>query len=79
MNDFFLKFTEKSQAAEVLNDYKGSVDFIGVIYARTGGTEEEPIMSEIPGWHVNLRGVENEEIKKYLVEVKTPFRLWLDL
>ena len=31
------------------------IDVIGTHYERTGGTDEEPVYSQVPGWHVNVR------------------------
>lgn len=32
-----------------------AVDVIGVWYERTGGTDNEPVMTQLPGWHANVR------------------------
>ena len=31
------------------------IDVIGTHYERTGGTEEESVYTQVPGWHVNVR------------------------
>lgn len=82
--DMYLTFKNEAEAKSVL--YKDqeqakytNIDTIGVISKRTGGTDEEPIMSPIPGWHVNVRVVEGEDadaLKPFEVEVKTPMRVW---
>jgi len=76
MTDYYLKFTSEEQAAAALEGYEGSVDVIGTIYERTGGTDDEPTMTAISGWHVNLRGPESAAFQEYTVEVNTPYRVW---
>ena len=76
MIDMFLKFTDEAQATEALDGYEGSIDTIGIIYKRTGGTDEEPVMTALPGWHVNVRGPESEALTQFSVEVNTPVRVW---
>jgi hypothetical protein len=76
MTDLHLKFTDEAQATEALDGYEGSIDTIGIIYKRTGGTDEEPVMTALPGWHVNVRGPESEALTQFSVEVNTPVRVW---
>jgi len=76
MTDLHLKFTDEAQATEALDGYEGSIDTIGIIYKRTGGTDEEPVMTALPGWHVNVRGPESEALMQFSVEVNTPVRVW---
>jgi len=76
MTDLHLKFTDEAQATEALDGYEGSIDTIGIIYKRAGGTDEEPVMTALPGWHVNVRGPESEALTQFLVEVTTPIRVW---
>ena len=76
MTDYYLKFTSEEQAAAALEGYEGSVDVIGTIYERTGGTDEEPVMAAIPGWHVNVRGPELTALTRFAVLVDTPYRVW---
>ena len=76
MIDLHLKFTDEAQAAEALDGYEGSIDTIGIIYKRTGGTDEEPVMTALPGWHVNVRGPESEALTQFSVKVNTPVRVW---
>ena len=76
MTDLHLKFTDEAQATEALDGYEGSIDTIGIIYMRTGGTDEEPVMTALPGWHVNVRGPESEALTQFSVEVNTPVRVW---
>ena len=76
MIDMYLKFTDEAQASEALEGYEGSIDVIGVIYERIGGTDEEPVMKAVPGWHVNVRGPLVPALQPYAVEVTTPMRVW---
>jgi hypothetical protein len=76
MTDMFLKFTDEEQAIEALDGYEGSIDTIGIIYKRTGGTDEDPVMTALLGWHVNVRGPESEALTQFSVEVSTPIRVW---
>lgn len=76
MTDLYLKFTDEVQANAALEDYQGSIDTIGVIYTRTGGTDDEPVMTAVPGWHVNVRGPESEALTPFAVDVTTPYRVW---
>jgi hypothetical protein len=76
MTDLYLKFKDEAQATEALEGYEGSIDTIGVIYERTGGTDEEPVMAALAGWHVNVRGPESEALTPFAVEVATPCRVW---
>ena len=76
MTDLHLKFTDEAQSTEALDGYEGSIDTIGIIYKRTGGTDEEPVMTALPGWHVNVRGPESEALKAFAVNVATPMRVW---
>lgn len=74
--DLYLKFTDEAQATAALEGYEGSIDVIGVIYERTGGTDDEPIMTALPGWHVNTRGPLLPELQAYAVVPKQPRRVW---
>ena len=74
--DLYLKFTDEAQATEALEGYTGSIDIIGVLYEQTGGTEEEPVMTALPGWHVNTRGEMTLELEAFSVEVNSPVRVW---
>jgi hypothetical protein len=80
--DYYLKFSSEDAAKAVLFDgetqkYR-NIDTVGVIYKNTG-TEEEPVMTALPGWHVNVRLVDEEDgtvLEPYAVEVATPMRVW---
>jgi len=74
--DMYLKFSTEAAATAALEGYTGSIDTIGSIYERTGGTDDEPVMTAISGWHVNVRGPMLPELQAYAVEVATPARVW---
>lgn len=76
MIDLYLKFTDEAEATEALDGYEGSIDTIGVIYERTGGTDEEPVMTRLSGWHVNVRGPESDKLTLFAVQVSSPHRVW---
>lgn len=83
MTDYTLKFPDEATAAEVLEPFltTHAIDTIGVIYKPTGemllGEDGEyPAMAPQDGWHVNVRGPEAAELDAYVVEVKTPVRVW---
>ena len=42
----------------------------------TGGTDEEPVMTPIEGWHVNVRGPQSDTLTPFAVQVSTPHRVW---
>lgn len=75
MTDYTLKFPDEATAAEVLEPFiqTHAIDTIGVIYKPTG-EESEPVA--IKGWHVNVRGPDAPELEPWVVEVKTPARVW---
>ena len=74
--DMYLKFDSEEAATAALENYPGSVDVIGAIHKRTGGTDEEPVMTALSGWHVNVRGPMMPELAPFSVEVATPARVW---
>lgn len=81
-------FTEQTQVicdvvetVKVSNFPQHSIDIIGVIYKPTGKllTSEEGSFDEmapVDGWHVNVRGAENDTLAAYHIEVATPVRGW---
>lgn len=58
--------TIDSDGAEVIESVQKppiNVDVVGVMFERTGGTDEEPVFSEVPGYHVNtIEPVEGWEL-----------------
>ena len=55
-----------------------NIDTIGIIYKRTGGTDDEPVMTAIPGWHVNVRVVDEDAtaLEPFQIHPATPMRVW---
>jgi len=56
-----------------------NIDVIGTIYERTGGTDEEPVMTALPGWHVNVFVLPDEDasvLEAHQVFPATPVRVW---
>ena len=88
--DKYLKFSSKAEAESVLFDmvedglvpkFDFSIDNIGLIYKPTGDVIDttegpSPVMAAIPGWHVNVRGVGEDDFSEYEVTVQTPVRSW---
>jgi hypothetical protein len=79
--DLYLRFTDEAEATELLTDYPGSVDVIGIIYKPTGvmiETDEGEVaeMAPVDGWHVNTRGPMLESLMAFAVEPQHPVRVW---
>jgi hypothetical protein len=79
--DLYLRFDNELEATELLEDYPGSVDVIGIIYKPTGEvieTDEGEVaeMAAIEGWHANTRGPMVESLVAYAVEPEHPVRVW---
>lgn len=55
-----------------------AVEVIGTWYERTGGTDEEPVMTQLPGWHFNVRSNELIQWPESVTvhEPRTPWRVW---
>ena len=55
-----------------------AVSVIGTWSERTGGTDEEPIYTELPGWHFNVRSSEPVEWPSSVAQHNpvTPWRVW---
>jgi len=68
---------EAQEGYEVAN--YANIDTIGTIYERTGGTDEEPVMTALDGWHVNvlvLPGEDASVLEAHQVFPATPVRVW---
>lgn len=52
-------------------------DVIGTIQKRTGGTDENPIYKEVPGYHVNTTEPV-PEWEKWRVEPSEPYRVFFN-
>jgi hypothetical protein len=61
-----------------------NIDIIGLIYKPTGEVLQGedglyPAMAPIPGWHVNVRLMDDESgeaLEPFKVEPSTPIRVW---
>lgn len=63
----------------VVVPYPGyALDVIGTITKQVGGTEEEPIMETLPGYHANLRGASEQQatILPVIPAPANPVRVW---
>ena len=82
VGDLYLKFPDEATALEVLEDYEGAVDVIGVISKPTGEMtfddegNEVPVMTTLEGWHVNTRGSMPLDLQAFAVQVDSPYRVW---
>jgi hypothetical protein len=72
---------EAQEGYEVPN--YANIDTIGIIYKPTGEMLQGedgpyPEMAPIEGWHVNVRlvGEDPEPLEPFVVEPKTPVRVW---
>jgi hypothetical protein len=81
--DYYLSFPDEAAAKTVLYGAEdmpnfANIDTIGIIYKRTGGTDDEPVMTAIPGWHVNVRVVDEdaEALQPFVVTPAAPIRVW---
>ncbi len=81
--DYYLSFPDEAAAVKVLYGAEdmpnfANIDTIGIIYKRTGGTDDEPVMTAIPGWHVNVRVVDEDDkaLQPFAVTPATPMRVW---
>jgi hypothetical protein len=81
--DYYLSFPDETAANKVLYGAEdmpnfANIDTIGIIYKRTGGTDEEPVMTAIKGWHVNVRVVDEDDkaLQPFAVTPATPMRVW---
>jgi len=70
--DYYLVFPDQDAANKVLygveNEPKyANIDTIGVIYKPTGETAQQneidvPVMAALPGWHVNVRVIDEDDM-----------------
>lgn len=86
MTDLYLRFTDENESLPLLfNDNKPlyfCIDVIGTFYDVDNTDPENPIVTAIPGWHVNVRLLDNEDgtsLEPYKVnpEPLTWRRVWL--
>lgn len=80
MKTLFLRFASESAADTSLAPFIESgftVDVIGKIYETTGGTEEAPEMTPLPGWYVNvLAGAVPEALQHFEIFPVAPVRVF---
>lgn len=88
MIDYTLRFANEEESISVLygdvvdgvftSKYPAhAIDVIGLIYKPDGTfTDGEPNVKAITGWHVNVRGSEDDVLAQYHVTVATPYRVW---
>jgi hypothetical protein len=83
--DYYLAFPDEAAAIKVLYGAEdmpnyANIDTIGVIYKPTGETDAEnnPVMAALPGWHVNVRVVDEDDtaLQPFAVTPATPMRVW---
>jgi hypothetical protein len=74
--DLYLKFTDEAQSIEVLDDYEGSIDVIGIMYTTDNTDPENPVVTPMDGWHVNTRGPMPEAFTPFEVFPVQPRRIW---
>lgn len=74
-----------SQAGVVIASEEGlqlsdgvALDVLGNWYERTGGTDDEPVMEQVGGWHFNVRSTKTigwpETVN--VASPVTPWRVW---
>lgn len=54
------------------------LDVLGHWYDRTGGTDDEPVMEQVGGWHFNVRSTKPIEWPETVNTTRpvTPWRVW---
>ena len=86
--DIKLKTEDKSSMDAALSLWRSmcEIDEIGVIYLPTGKMttgddgEQEPVMTAIDGWHVNVRTTSSDAadaLRHLEVTPENPVRVWL--
>lgn len=55
-----------------------ALDVLGHWYERTGGTDDEPVMEQVGGWHFNVRSTKTIEWPETVIDASpvTPWRVW---
>lgn len=84
MRDLFLKFDSKEQADEILfpdgAQTLRNVVVLGTIMKTVGvAADGEEIREALPGWHVNVRALDGEDItllEDFEVFPETPEMVW---
>ena len=92
MTDYYLRFSDKTQAYSILSNYvregvlcgdkSFSIDEIGVLYNFTYDITSDGLMTNVvktatPGYHVNIRTRLNTDyLDNYKIYPNTPSRQW---
>lgn len=74
--DLYLKFPDEATASQALEGYAGSIDIIGVISNVDNTDPENPVVTELDGWHVNIRGPMPDALTPFSVIPTQPRRIW---
>jgi hypothetical protein len=69
MSTKFFRFDSQAQYEELKQFFtnENTIDEIGEIFFRNGGTTEDPIFAKMVGWHVNAQGPIPQELVAFLV------------
>lgn len=73
--DYYLNTADEATMNAVLEGITADVSVIGHWYNIVGGTPEEPITEQVPGWHFNVRSTE-EIVWPAEVSATTPVTPW---
>lgn len=76
MIDYYLSVPAEADMPEVP---EGAVlDVIGIWSERTGGTDDDPVMTVVPGWHFNVRSGAPIEWPANVKQSQpvSPWRVW---
>lgn len=93
MRDLYLRFKDANEMRQrfittgfVADEYGDlslsgvCVDIIGNIYTTDNPDAEEPVYKAEPGWHVNLRVVNDDldmtALDEFVIHPATPARVW---
>lgn len=76
MIDYYLSVPTEADMPEIPEGV--ALDVIGKWSERTGGTDEEPVYTEVPDWHFNVRSQEPIEwpATVTVAQPKSPWRVW---
>lgn len=76
MIDYYLRVPTENEMPEIPEG--ATVDVIGTWLERTGGTDDDPVMTVVPGWHFNVRSHEPIEWPENVVQSEpvSPWRVF---
>ena len=76
MIDYYLSVPSEADMPEIPEVV--DVSIIGHWFERVGGTDAEPIMQQVPGWHFNVRAREPIEWPTHVTQSTptTPWQVW---